>query len=861
MSFRAIFVVLFVCLSGPSLLAQTCTSVSLSPNTGTARAAGDNLTFTASGTPTNCLKTPSSDVPWITVSFGGGTANPSTIGITVAANPSSQSRVGTVSVNGVPFTVTQSGITCSYSVGQQGSANIGSAAGSGTINLSAPTGCNWTATSNDSWVRPAETSGSGSAAITYNYDANTTPASRTASIQIGTASFTITQAAACSLTLNPNSQSINASSNTGTFAVTANVSSCSRTAVSDSTWLTISSGTTGTGNGTVAWTAAVNNTPNARTGRITVGDTVFTLQQAGGTCIYLISPATATAIATGGSGTFNLTTACTWQVSSNATWLTVTSDQTGTGSALVSWAAGANPSAQARTASITIGSAAFTVSQTAASCDVNLSQAAFNAPAEGITTSIEINTNAGCNWTATTSVSWITFQSAAVGTGDSALSFAIAANVNAATRTGTVLINNKVLTITQVGQNCTVAISPTTASAPSSGASGSIAVTTNCAWTARSSAAWLTLTATQSGTGNGQVDYAAAVNPGAAIRTATIAINGQVFTVTQSGGSCTLSLTTAATQVPARATTGRFNVQGSAGCTWEPVSDSTWLTLPSFSLVNGSGAVDFAASANPTGAPRSATIKVGSETFAVTQAGSVPTISLNGIVNAASYTAGISPGLIVAVFGTFLGPQTLATAQLSSDGRSLTKDLQSAQILFDGVPGAMIYSSATQASVVVPYAVAGKTSSKVTVQYQGITSPEVTVAVTPTAPAIFTLDQSGKGQGAVLNENFTVNGATNAAARNSIIQVFATGEGVTNPAGVDGKLAVAPLPAPTATITARIGNIVAPIIYAGAAPGLVAGAIQINIRVPLTAPVGAAVPLVINMGTPTTQANVTIAVR
>ena len=245
------------------------------------------------------------------------------------------------------------------------------------------------------------------------------------------------------------------------------------------------------------------------------------------------------------------------------------------------------------------------------------------------------------------------------------------------------------------------------------------------------------------------------------------------------------------------------------------------------------------------------------------QAGSVPVISLNGVVNAASYaSAAISPGLIVTVFGTFLGPQVLATAQVSTDGKSLTKDLQSSQVLFDGVPGAMIYSSATQVSAVVPYSVSGKPNTKVTVQYQGITSAEVTVPVTAVVPAIFTLDQSGKGQGAVLlNDNFSVNGPTNAAARNSIIVVFATGEGITNPVGVDGKLTVAPLPVPVATRSARIGNIDAPIVYVGGAPGLVAGLVQLNIRVPQTAPVGNAVPLIITIGAATTQASVTIAVR
>ena len=211
MSFRAILALLGVSVSGQAVVwGQTCTSVTLSPTSATARAVGDNLNFSASGIPTNCLKAATSDVPWITISFGGGTSNPSTFGITVAANPSSVARTGTVTVNGIAqFSVTQSGITCAYSVSPSNT-TVASAAGSGTANISAPTGCNWTATSSDSWLRPLETTGSGNATLNYSYDANPSPVSRSASIQVGTATLNVTQSAACGFTLVPGSQAITA---------------------------------------------------------------------------------------------------------------------------------------------------------------------------------------------------------------------------------------------------------------------------------------------------------------------------------------------------------------------------------------------------------------------------------------------------------------------------------------------------------------------------------------------------------------------------------------------------------------------------------------------------------------------------
>ena len=177
MPLRAVIAALFLCLA-PVVYGQTCTSVVLAPSSATAKAAGDNLNISASGTPANCLKTAVSDVPWITISFGGGMANPSTFGITVAANSSAATRTGTVTINGLAvFTVNQQGVNCSYSF-QPSSATVANSAGSGTINLSAPAGCNWSAVSADGWVQVQVASGSGAASIAYTYDANPSTTSR-----------------------------------------------------------------------------------------------------------------------------------------------------------------------------------------------------------------------------------------------------------------------------------------------------------------------------------------------------------------------------------------------------------------------------------------------------------------------------------------------------------------------------------------------------------------------------------------------------------------------------------------------------------------------------------------------------------
>jgi uncharacterized protein (TIGR03437 family) len=105
-----------------------------------------------------------------------------------------------------------------------------------------------------------------------------------------------------------------------------------------------------------------------------------------------------------------------------------------------------------------------------------------------------------------------------------------------------------------------------------------------------------------------------------------------------------------------------------------------------------------------------------------------------------------------------------------------------------------------------------------------------------------------------------VNGAANPADKASIIAIYANGAGQTDPPGVDGKPATAPLPQPLAKVTATIGGIDADIIYAGAAPTLVAGVLQVNARIPAGVPSGN-VPVVVSIGNTRSQGNITVAVK
>lgn len=242
-----------------------------------------------------------------------------------------------------------------------------------------------------------------------------------------------------------------------------------------------------------------------------------------------------------------------------------------------------------------------------------------------------------------------------------------------------------------------------------------------------------------------------------------------------------------------------------------------------------------------------------------------PTFPAAGVVNAASYQGGgVAPGEIAAIFGSDIGPPALTTLRLTPSGL-VDSLLADTRVLFDGVPAPLVFVSQNQDNVVVPYAVAGKSTTQVQVEYKGLKSDPVTLRVVSAAPGIFTLNSSGRGQGAVLNENLTVNSASNPALRGSIVVLYATGEGQTNPAGVDGKIASDILPKPLLPVSVQIGGVPAEVIYAGAAPSLVAGVLQINVRVPLDGYISFnpdnTVWVGFTVGNASSQQGVTIAVR
>ena len=249
---------------------------------------------------------------------------------------------------------------------------------------------------------------------------------------------------------------------------------------------------------------------------------------------------------------------------------------------------------------------------------------------------------------------------------------------------------------------------------------------------------------------------------------------------------------------------------------------------------------------------------------------SIPTPVIAAIKDAASYASGgVAPGENIVIGGTGIGPTALVGLQLNPNG-TVSTNVAGTQVLFDNVPAPIVYVSNTQTSVMVPYEVAGHTTTQVQVVYQGVASAPASYNVVALQPGIYAQNAQGSGPGAILNQDFTVNGPASPAAKGSYVAVYMTGIGQTQPGGTTGAVTpntVAGQKISLLPVTATVGGVPVPsIAYAGTAPGFVEGVIQVNLQIPAAASSGAQ-PLVITFGTSTsavsfsTQTGITVQVQ
>ena len=599
-----------------SQAAASC-SFTLNPTSqsfGTAAGTGSVSVSSATG----CSWTAASNASWITVTSGSSGSGNGTVGYSVAANTGA-ARTGTLTVAGSTFTVSQAAASCSFTLNPT-SQSFGTAAGTGSVSVSSATGCSWTAASNASWITVTSgASGSGNGTVGYSVAANT-GAARTGTLTIAGSTFTVSQAAAsCTYTLNPSSQSLSASSATGSVSVSS-ATGCSWTAASNASWITVTSGSSGSGNGAVGYSVAAN-TGAARTGTLTIAGSTFTVSQSAATAcsVYLSSGGVNFGYASREAFIrVSASSDCSWSATANVSWISFTSGASGTGTGQISFAVETNNGA-ARTGTITVNGSPFTVNQAGnTTCTYTLSPTSQSFGTAAGTGSVSVSSASGCSWTAASNASWITVTSGSSGSGNGTVGYSVAANTGAA-RTGTLTVAGSTFTVSQAAASCSFTLNPTSQSFGTAAGTGSVSVSsaTGCSWTAASNASWITVTSGASGSGNGTVGYSVAANTGAA-RTGTLTIAGSTFTVSQAAASCTYTLNPSSQSLSASSATGSVSVSSATGCSWTAASNASWITVTSGSSGSGNGAVGYSVAAN-TGAARTGTLTIAGSTFTVSQ--------------------------------------------------------------------------------------------------------------------------------------------------------------------------------------------------------------------------------------------------
>jgi uncharacterized protein (TIGR03437 family) len=244
-----------------------------------------------------------------------------------------------------------------------------------------------------------------------------------------------------------------------------------------------------------------------------------------------------------------------------------------------------------------------------------------------------------------------------------------------------------------------------------------------------------------------------------------------------------------------------------------------------------------------------------------------PSPVVTSVVNSASLQPVISPGALVSIFGANLGMPPLS-GHFNDSGLYPTT-LGNTTVTFNGTPAPLLYVSTVQINAVVPFEVSGQKTVNVIVTHDSVASPAFSLPLTPTSPAIFTVTQDGKGEGAILNDdpnvNPTPNSADNPATKGIPISIYATGGGLLSQTVQDGSVPLIIGEPPyfnvTAPVSVSIGGQPAQVIYAGAIPYDVAGMVQVNAVVPNGIGSGAQ-PVVLTIGSNNNASQqVTVAVK
>jgi hypothetical protein len=382
--------------------------------------------------------------------------------------------------------------------------------------------------------------------------------------------------------------------------------------------------------------------------------------------------------AAGASAMLHVTTTrdCTWDASSGAPWIEITGAKSGQGSADVTYRVIANADPVARRGHLTVNDTQLAVAQEPAACRFTVTPQAVSIAAAGDSVLVRVDTHPACAWTATADVEWIRVSAGASQAGPGTVTLGVPA-VEGPARAATATVAGQTVRVEQEAAPaspvppptpgpgptppsapapspdpgptptpapdpapapdpttpgsgpapvlpCAFVVAPSQVSFPAAGGNGSVTVTTtgNCAWTATSGAAWVTVSPA-SASGPGTVTLVASANTAISARATTVLVAGQTVAVSQAAAAppCTYILSPSSITVGGAATTIQVAVSTQAGCAWTMEQQDRWLDVGSPGTQTGSGTALVDVQRLNGNSQRVGTMLIAGQTFTVTQNG------------------------------------------------------------------------------------------------------------------------------------------------------------------------------------------------------------------------------------------------
>jgi hypothetical protein len=477
----------------------------------------------------DCQWSAKTDASWLSIASPAQGQGEGTVKFSAGTNTDATSRTAAIAVNDQRLEISQAGKPCELIVSSNHE-SVDGAGGDLSVHVRASAeSCAWTASSSVPWISIVSgRDGHGNGTATFHVEPMTGPP-RTGNVTIAGQSVQVDQGSTCNYAIGADTFGVDSSGGERQVAVTA-PAGCPWTAQSQTTWIAITSGGTGSGPGIVVFRVAAGDGPG-RSGTLIVAGRTITVTQSLG-CTYSIAPASINVGAQSISTAIQVEagTTCAWSATSGVPWITIASAANGSGRDQVQIAIAANDG-PARSGTITIAGRSLAVAQ-AAGCTYSVQPLSQDVGGGGGNVVVSVSTAAGCSWSASSAVDWITISSAS---GDAAQATLTVKPNASPPRTGTVTVAGRTVTISQASL-CRWLFAPPSHEFSAAGGNGNVLVfvTGSCSWTAVPTVPWIQITAGGSGIGGGLLQFVVPANSGPS-RTGTITIGGQDYMVYQGG--------------------------------------------------------------------------------------------------------------------------------------------------------------------------------------------------------------------------------------------------------------------------------------------------------------------------------------